>query len=157
MKELFENLPEAEQVDFLLDTCFLVHVFSKDHIHRIGEFCRQHKVGISSFNIEEFLHMHHKMPGQENHHIRSFLKGKLLFRVPVPVHPGNREEERSYVMGFDPEILKDIRDPSDAVLFALAVKVHADILTRDRHHVFTALAENYAQEHRIKVYNEFPD
>ena len=52
-----------------------------------------------------------------NHHIRSFLKEKLIFNVPVSVLPGDNVSELKYVKEFDESILKIIQDPSDAVLF----------------------------------------
>ena len=156
MKELIESLEKKSEVDYLLDTCFFIHVFKNDQVKKLIDFCKKNKVGMSSFNLGELLHIHHHFPGQMNHHVRSFLKEKLIYNVPVNVLPGDNALELKYVREFDNEILKVIQDPSDAVLFVLAIKIHADILTKDKHHIFTAIAENYSNKFNVKVLKEFP-
>ncbi|MBW2968399.1 hypothetical protein KY362_08015, partial [Candidatus Woesearchaeota archaeon] len=71
------------------------------------------------------------------------------------VSPGDREGEKSYVQRFDPEILRLVPDASDAVLLVLALKIRADVLTKDKHHLFTTAAENYLKEYGVRVEKEF--
>jgi len=156
MKELIESLKKTSEVDYLLDTCFIIYVFKKDLVKKLIDFCKKNKVGISSFNLGELLHIHHHFPGQMNHHIRTFLKQKLVYNVTVNVNPGDHESERKYVREFDNTILRIIQDPSDAVLFVQAIKIHANILTKDKHHIFTAVAENYSNKYNVNVLKEFP-
>lgn len=156
MKELIVSLPTALRVDYLIDTCFLIHAFEGGHSKQMLEFCSSKKVGMSSFNLEELDHVSHRLKGTEDHHIREFLKSGKLFRIDVPVHPGDREGEMSFVEAYDHEILRRVPDPSDAVLLVLALKMGANILSRDRHHVFTALAENYSEAKGIEILNVFP-
>ena len=156
MKELIDELEKTDRVSYLIDTCFFVNVFTSGKVKELVTFCKENKVGMSSFNLEEFNHIHHNLQGHTTHHVRDFLKEKIMFNSPVNVEPGNRESERKYVELFDDKILSVISDPSDAVLFVQAIKTQADILTKDRHHIFTAAAENYSEEYNIKVLNEFP-
>jgi len=156
MKTLIEQLPQDDKTDYLLDTCFFVHVFANDMIKPLEEFCEHNDVGMTTFNLGEFLLMHHKLNGHTNHHVRNFLKEKTLKRIPVPVHPGQHELEQRFVDAYDHRILMIIRDPSDAVLFAHAVKIQADIITRDKHHIFNAAVETYSEHHGIHIWNNFP-
>ena len=156
MKELFDSLPKSGQVDYLLDTCFIFHIFNKDKIKPIVNFCKNNKVGITSFNLEELDYNHHKMKGHTLHHLRDFLKLKIISRVDVLVHPGNVNAEKEYVSDFDPKILDIVNDPSDAVMFVAALKIGANILTKDKHHVFTAAAENYSSKYNVQVLNNLP-
>ena len=156
MKELIESLEKTSEIDYLLDTCFFIHVFKNDLSKKLVGFCEKNKVGMSSFNFNELLHVHHHFPGQMNHHIRFFLKQKLMYNMPVNVQPKDHESERKYVREFDNTILKIIQDPSDAVLFVLAIKVKADVLTKDKHHIFTAIAENYSNKYNVNILKEFP-
>ena len=133
-----------------------MHSFRHDKINQLSEFCRNNKVGMSSFNLDELEHIHHNFPGHVNHHIRAFLKDKMICKAQLNVTPGDRESEAGYVNGFDDNILKIIPDASDAVLFVQAIRMQADILTKDRHHIFTAAAENYSHLYNINVLNEFP-
>jgi hypothetical protein len=155
MKELIDLLNKSTDVSYLLDTCFFIDAFKSDKVKRLVELCKNNRVGMSSFNLSEFINIHHHFDGELNHHIRGFFKENILFSVPVEVEPGDKAGEHAYVTGFDEEILKFIPDPSDAVLFTLAIKIHSDILTKDRHHMFTAAAENYSNKFKIKVMNEF--
>jgi len=156
MKEIIEHMKKKEKVDYLLDTCFLVNLFMSNHANKLIGFCNTHDVGISSFNLEEFEHIHHKFSGNENHHLRHFLKLNIVSCVTVDVSPGDHDSEKRFVSSFDPEILNVIPDASDAVLFVQALKIGADILTKDRHHIFTAAANNYLERYSISVFNEFP-
>ena len=149
MKEIIEALEPAARADFLLDTCFLIYEFDRGNSKQLISFCKDNSVGMSSFNLEELDHVIRKLPGPVSHRIRDFLKDKLITRVDVPVSPGERDAEQGFVSSFDPRLLLLVPDPSDAVLVVLAAKLRADILTRDRHHIFTAVAENYSDSFRV--------
>jgi len=156
MQELIDELPEANTADYLLDTCFFVDMFAKNKVEELKEFCRNNKVGMSTFNLQELINMHHRLHGTVNHHIRNFLKEKLIYKIPIDIVPGEREKERAYVEEFDDSILKAIRDPSDALLFVLAIKKRANIITKDKHHIFTVIAENLFNEWKEKILNKLP-
>lgn len=155
MQELIDELPESSDVEYLIDTCFLAYCFQHNKEKQLLEFCKKNKVGMSTFNLAEFVHMHHKLHS-ENHQVRKFLKEKILYRVPIDINPGEREKERQYVEEFNTKIMEIVKDASDAVLFVLAIKIRANILTRDKHHVFNAVAENYFNEWNEKILNGFP-
>ena len=156
MKEIINSLEQSNNVEYLLDTCFFVYMFQNDHVSKLTDFCKENKVAMSSFNLNELNHIHHNFPGQMNHHIRKFLKEKLIFNAPVNVYPGDREGEKNYIKNFDEHILSIVPDPSDAVLFVQAIKINADILTKDKHHIFTAIAENYSNKFNVNVLKEYP-
>ena len=156
MRELIDSLDTSSRVDYFLDTCFLLHMIQKGHTKQLINFCKDNKVGMSSFNLDEIDHVHHRLTGTVNHHLRDILKKKIFSKVIVDVHPGDREAERQYVQDLDKDILRIVPDPSDAVLFVQALKMRASLLTKDKHHLFTTGAENYLQEYGIKVYKELP-
>ena len=159
MKELFNKLPRlsGQHIDFLVDTCFLFFIFQHSLVSDFKNFCSNNVVAITSFNAEEFTFHSHDVSSDIRVHFRSFVKSKpkLLF-VPSPVSPGDRIGEKNYVNNFDSVLLSLIPDPSDAVLVVDAIKLHADILTRDKHHLFTSVLNNYLQENSVNVYNNFP-
>ncbi|HII71877.1 TPA: hypothetical protein HA265_03940, partial [Candidatus Woesearchaeota archaeon] len=97
MKELVEGLEKSERVDWLLDTCFLIHEFSAGRVKELSEFCTRENVGMSSFNLLELEHVMHRLPGPISHHVRDFLKQRLVKNVEVGVEPGDREGEKRYV------------------------------------------------------------
>jgi hypothetical protein len=156
MKELIESLEITDKVDYLLDTCFVYYMFNNDHIKKLIRFCQNNNVGMTSFNLEELDFNHHKLNGNTVHHLRDFLKKKNISRVDIPVFPGNPQAEKNYISKFDSEILNVVKDPSDAVMFVAALKIGASIITRDKHHVFTAAAENYSSKYKIEVLNNLP-
>ena len=161
MKELFSSLPVLEsnmQAEFLVDTCFLYYTFEHQHEKEFTNFCKNHVVAISSFNQEEFLFHSHDVNHNIREHFRHFVKnGGRLYTTLVPVSPGNPAAEKEYVNATDTRLLEIIPDPSDAVLFAAALKLKASVLTRDKHHLFTAALENFAVEHNMHVLNNFPE
>jgi predicted nucleic acid-binding protein len=57
------------------------------------------------------------------------------------------------VHGIDPELIQLVPDHSDAVIAALAYKIKANILTRDKHHLFTVELKNYFSKQGITVQN----
>ncbi|NTV23696.1 MAG: PIN domain-containing protein [Nanoarchaeota archaeon] len=152
MKDLIDALPVAESVEYLLDTCFLIDIMKKGKIKQLEWFCAINKTGMTSFNLEEVVHVHHKLKGDASHQLRTFFKQKLISNVKVPVSPGNRIGEVEYVNESYDWVLKIIPDPSDAVLIATALRINASVLTKDRHHIYTAVAENKG----IKVLKELP-
>jgi hypothetical protein len=156
MRELIEQLDTDPHADYLLDTCFLFYMLDKGHSKQLLSFCKANKVGMTSFNLAEVDHVHHRLPGTMNHHVRDFLKSRVIVNVPVGVVPGDRDGEKSYVSSYDDGLLQIVRDASDAVLLVAAMKIHADVLTRDKHHVFTAVCENHIQQSGIVVLNELP-
>jgi len=156
MQELIDTLEQKTKADYLLDTCFLMHILETDRLKHLEDFCRSNSVGMSSFNLKELSNRHHILHGTLSHHLRNFLKQKMVCNIPLDFGPGEREKEREYVSGFDPKLLEVVRDPSDAVLLVLGLKIRANILTRDKHHIFTTKAENYLSTHGIKVMNELP-
>ncbi|MFC1740920.1 PIN domain-containing protein [Nanoarchaeota archaeon] len=156
MKELISALEEGSDVDYLLDTCFVLFMIERGHTHKLESFCENNKVGMSSFNLAEIDHVHRGLKGTVNHHLRDFLKKRLIVNVLVDVRPGEREREKEYVSDFDEDFLRLVRDPSDAVLLVQALRLHATVLTRDKHHIFTAVAENYVGQYGISVLNDFP-
>ncbi|MBT7902583.1 hypothetical protein HN587_01885 [Candidatus Woesearchaeota archaeon] len=156
MKELIELLHKTNRVDYLLDTCFLVYMFKTNKIKKLVNFCTHNVVGMSEFNLKELLHFHHKLGGTFNHQFRNFLKQELIHVTPSTVSPGERQNEKTFVTNFDPHILQCVPDPSDAVLFVQALQMSANIITRDKHHIFTAVAENYSQKYNIKILNDLP-
>lgn len=154
MQELFSALPTTTTADFLLDTCMLYYLIEHQHMKALHVFCEEHKVGITSFNVEEVVHHAHHVNHTVRERLRQEIKNGLkLYVVAVPVHPGNVDMEKSFVNAYDPKILQLCPDPSDAVLFVQAAKMGADVLTRDKHHLFTTKLENYASEAGIRVLN----
>jgi predicted nucleic acid-binding protein len=154
MQELVDSLDTCSGAEYLIDTCFLIHSFEIGKSHLLEELCRHHKVAMSSFNLRELVLKHHVLHGTVSHHIREFLKKRLISNIPIDILPGERVKEKIFVQQFDPKILQIVRDPSDAIILVLALKLHANILTRDKHHLFTTNAENYLHEYNIQVLNE---
>jgi predicted nucleic acid-binding protein len=154
MQELVDSLDVCSGAEYLMDTCFLIHAFEIGKAQDLESFCQKHKVGMSSFNLKEIVLKHHRLHGTVSHHIRDFLKKKRVSSLPIDVQPGERDKERAFVQQFDSRILQIVRDPSDAIILVLALKLHANILTRDKHHLFTTGAKNYLNEYGVKVLNE---
>lgn len=143
-------------VNYLLDTCFIFHILQEEKETQLISFCQNEKVGITSFNIEEINHNLHKMNNFIKKRWKDFLSKKLFEEVKINVFPGQRDEEKEYVSKFDPELLQIIPDPSDAVLLVAGLKNKANIITRDKHHLFTTKLENYLNGYGIEVYNNLP-
>jgi PIN domain nuclease of toxin-antitoxin system len=161
MKELFDrfkriNLKDAKDL-LLIDTCFFISIFEhKDHLK---DFMRLKDKAMTSFNVMELIKVDHKLKHMK-HDIRKFLeesKGEEMVIVDVDVHPGNREKEVQFVNSIEPELLRYCKDPSDAVLIATAIKTNSIVLTKDKHHIFNAILENFANKHHIKVFKELKD
>jgi len=160
MKELLKKLPIPKfdtKIDYLIDTCFLIWIFENHKDRQFEKFLKKNKCAITSFNAEELIHVthniHDKLKGEER---RFFHHSSNLYFLKIPIHPGNKEMEKNYVTSIIPDINCIEHDPSDAVLLATAIKIHADILTRDKHDLFNAHLENCLIKYKIKILNTLP-
>lgn len=155
MKELLQNikrirLEEARDL-ILLDTCFIINIL--EH-HKHLDKLKDKNLGMTSFNVEELLHVEHKLKSEDKRMIRNFLKHPKFCIVEVPVHPGNREEEIKFVKSVDEDLLKEVHDPSDAVLIAAAIRTRSIVLTKDKHHLFTVVLEDFLEKYSIQVHKD---
>lgn len=158
MNELFETLPRVTHADYFIDTCFLYYIFAHQKDKEFRLFCEEHIVALTSFNIGEVLFHAHDVNHTFREHFRKFLKSDgRLFRYDMSVSPGDREGEKKFISDFDTNLLEIIPDPSDAVLIVAAMKTKTNVLTRDKHHLFTTKLENYIADFGISVLNNFPD
>lgn len=159
MKELLEILPKYDSgpVDFVVDTCFLYYLFSHQHEKAFIETCNEYVVVLTSFNAEEFLFHSHDVPHEVRERFRHAVKhGLRLFFHNIPIKPGDSAGEKEFVASYDEHILQIVPDPSDAVLLVAALRLKADILTRDKHHLFTTKLENYVYDKGLQVLNNLP-
>lgn len=157
MHELFEALPhrtlrEARGL-VLLDTCFIV---SMAELRRLDEV-HGARIATTSFNLQELDHIHHRLHGNVKHALRAWLKRGELVVVTVPAAPGDHEGERAFVRSIDEELLKEIPDASDAVLAAAAIATQSDVLTKDKHHLFTTVLEEHFTRQGLHVWKEWKD
>ena len=156
MKELLQNIKKIKLEDtknlILLDTCFVIYIL--EH-HKHLDKLKEKNLGLTSFNAEELLHIEHKLKHEDKVMIRKFLKHSNFCIVEIPVHPGDYEGERSFVNSVDEELLKKVSDPSDAVLIATAIKTKSIVLTKDKHHLFTVVLEEFLKKYDLKVYKDF--
>ncbi|HME86855.1 MAG TPA: PIN domain-containing protein [Candidatus Nanoarchaeia archaeon] len=134
----------------LIDTCAIIDLFEnnrEDELLKPG-------IAVCSFNADEliFIEHRHSMNTHLRHAIKKFFQEQTVAVVSVPVSPGNRKEEQQYVASVDAELLRLIPDPSDAVLAACALSCNADIVTKDRHHLYTARLENLFNKNKIAVF-----
>jgi hypothetical protein len=152
MKELFDSFKRGDaQNSVLLDTCFILNLVENDRKLLPG-----YPYALTSFNVEELLAVSHRLH-KVKARFRRFLKSHDFVIVDVPVHIGDMKGEKAYVESVDPELLKHIADPSDAVLLAAAVKSHSVVMTKDKHHLFTVELENYLRKYDLKVFKEMKD
>lgn len=157
MKELFDSLPRITHADYFIDTCFLYYIFEHQKDKEFRIFCDENIVALTSFNIGEVLFHSHDVNHVFREHFRKFLKGDgRIFRYEMSVVPGDRDGEKKFIQDFDNDLFGIIPDPSDAVLLVAAIKTKTNVLTRDKHHLFTTKLENYISDAGIKVYNNFP-
>jgi predicted nucleic acid-binding protein len=159
MKELISNLKKVNFVDgdyYLLDTCFFISCF--EHHENISILAALNNIAMTSFNIEELLFVEHNLKTHIKEGIRKFLRSNPnLLLLEIPVHPGNREIEENYVNSADSDLLKQIHDPSDAVLIATAIINKCNVVTKDKHHLYTTRLENFLNKYNIKVEKELRD
>lgn len=155
MKELLQNIKRIELGDaknlILFDTCFVISIL--EH-HKHLDKLKDKNVSLTSFNVEELLHVEHKLSHEDKTLIRKFLKHPNFSILEIPVHPGNWKEEVDFVSSVDKGLLKEVHDPSDAVLIAAAIKTKSTVLTKDKHHLFTCVLESFLEKYSIKVYKD---
>ncbi|MFH1211775.1 MAG: PIN domain-containing protein [Candidatus Woesearchaeota archaeon] len=160
MKELFEKLNHTNEFSngILIDTCFFIYLLEHSKEKELLKFAENNNVAITSFNVDEFLFKEHSVENDVREHARRFLKkNSALVVFDINVHPGNKDQEKSFVNSVEPDLLKEIPDPSDAVLMAAAILSHSSVLTKDKHHLFTTKLENYLNRYRLKVFKELHD
>lgn len=162
MKEIFDAVKRTTKNKLiLLDTCFIIDTFSRHKEKELLELTKSHPIAMTSFNAEELEYVvRHKV--KENHikdRVRHFFKSNssAIPILEIPVHPGNIEAEHKYVVDIDPYLAKDVIDLSDAVLAAAAIKTKSIIMTKDKHHLFTTILENYLHRWDLKVLKEMKD
>lgn len=156
MKELLENkthlsLEKAKNL-VLIDTCFLIHNAVRSD--KLKQMQKVKNIALTSFNIEEALYVERRLKHDEKHSLRKFFKETDFVIVDIPVHPGNKLEEKVFVDSISSEILAKVPDPSDAVLIAAAIKTNSIVLTKDKHHLFTVTLENFLENYNIKVFKD---
>ncbi len=153
MKELVDKLEHVSVSNakglVLLDTCFMLSHL--EHKELLPE-----KFATTSFNAEELVHVTKRL-GKMKHRVRDFLKNSGLVVVDIKVSPGSCDAEKEYVSSVDDELLKHIADPSDAVLIATALRTKGNVLTKDKHHLFTSDLINYLSDKGVKVHRELRD
>ena len=161
MKELIKKIPQItfkDKIDYLIDTCFFIWIFENQKDKQFEEFLKKNKCAITSFNAEELIHVTHKIHDKLKESERRFFhKNSNLYLLKLSVHPGEREKEQKFVTSIIQGFNCMEHDPSDAVLLAAAIKIHADILTRDKHDLFNAHLENCLQKYDVKILNTFPE
>jgi predicted nucleic acid-binding protein len=119
---------------WLIDTCYFLYSIEN---HRDIEGY------MTSFNAEELIHVEHRLHDDVKKATRKLLRSGRVRILDIDVHPGDREGERKYVDSVDPQLLKHVHDPSDAVLAAAAIRNRANIRTRDKHHLYTSDLKNF--------------
>lgn len=129
----------------LLDSCFIFYLIHNEHQQK--EFFKNEFYLTTSFNIYEMLY-HHKI---EKHLLKDFLKKNNVGVLMLDVNPGDNVSERYFVNSIDPFLLKIVKDPSDAVLVASALKIKADVISRDKHHVFNPAVFDYLASKNLKI------
>lgn len=137
----------------VLDTCFIVHEVLSQREKELLDFCEENVVLITSFNLSEIKKVSKKL-GHNKKRIKDFLDRASAYLVEVPVDLGEWDKEKDYVNGFDPNILRKVRDASDAVLVVAAIKSGSDILTRDKHHLFTSSLSDELRSYGLNVFND---
>jgi predicted nucleic acid-binding protein len=159
MKELFDVLERVSpkcEMDYLIDTCFFIWVFEHEKVKELSELAQEKKCGLTSFTVEEFVHIDHKIDESVRQAARRFLHKECgIVVVDVPVHPGDAAGEHSFVRKVLPELDSVEHDPSDAVILAAAITMGADVLTRDKHDLFNVRLENFLKKYGVRVLNTF--
>ncbi len=183
MRELLDRLPRlpypATKGMLLLDTCFLIKEAERHRLKELmppgecageceeegeergagdGERGRRRRVALTSFNAEELVHVAHRLHDKTRESLRHLLQARpALAILELPLHPGDREGEKAFVSSVEPALLAKVPDASDAVLIAAAIATRSDVLTKDKHHLFTVTLENYVQRYGIRVWKEWKE
>ncbi|MCF7871418.1 hypothetical protein K9L97_00105 [Candidatus Woesearchaeota archaeon] len=148
------NLKEIKyKKTILLDTCFIIYELKQGKEKKLENFLKNHEAYITSFNAEELEKITKHKP-EIHHALKKLLESDLLKITNIDVKPGQRQKEKEYVQKTEPCLLKIVKDPSDAVLVAAAIKSTSDVLTRDKHHIFKDIVENKLNKYNIKIYND---
>lgn len=159
MKELIPKLKKSDLAHarnlVLLDTCFMIAM--AEHDDKMKELLKIRNIAATSFNIKELLHAEKRLHHDIKKRLRDFLKSGKLLVVEIGVNPGQWDKEKEFVNEVDGKLLKAIRDPSDAVLLAAAIKTMSTVLTKDKHHLFTITLENFIAQYGIQVYKDMHD
>lgn len=140
---------------YLIDTCFLIYELKEGNTKKLETFCKENEVFITDFTLKELKYVEHKLPNIK-HFVEHFLKENLLSYFETNINPGEWKKEKEYLNDADENILKKVSDASDGVIVAAAIKLRANILTRDKHHIFTTNLENELTKYQIKVLDTFP-
>jgi predicted nucleic acid-binding protein len=155
LRELFEKLQKVgtdKKNLVLLDTCFVFHMITHN-THLLPGYT----YALSSFTVEELIHVSHKVHKYKVP-LRNFIKKhKEILVVDTPVHPGEWEKEREFVNAIDPNLLKHLPDASDAVLVGVAIQTDSVVLTKDKHDIFQVDLINYLMGTGVSVLKEFKD
>lgn len=153
MKELLKNIKKISYKKCknltLIDTCFLIYAI--EHNLKLNF----KNLAFTSFNIDEVLFIEHKLDHEIRKGLRNFFKLGNFVIVDIPIHPGNKDSEKEFVDFIDKGLLQKISDPSDAVLIATAIVTKSNVLTKDKHHLFTTKLENFLNKYGIKVFKDF--
>ncbi|MFP4403414.1 MAG: PIN domain-containing protein [Candidatus Woesearchaeota archaeon] len=156
MKEIFNkfNYIDLNSKNLILfDTCFFIDIIKKDKHSTIKNI----NFSMTSFNIEELIHVTHSIKHNLKHKVRDFFKEKQIDILNIDVSLGQIKKQRDFINNIDENLLKHIHDPSDAVLVASAIKTNSVILTKDKHHLFTSELENFISKYNIKIFKEVKD
>ncbi|MEA3515078.1 MAG: hypothetical protein U9R34_06365 [Nanoarchaeota archaeon] len=157
MKELITKLKRIDTIDegsILLDTCFFISCFKHPKNIRVLESMAN--LCMTSFNIGELLHAEHHLKHELKIRIRKFFhKADNLCILDINVKPGEWDNERSFVADVDSELLKHVHDPSDAVLIAAAIKFKSQVMTKDKHHLYTSDLANFLHRYGVRIEKDF--
>ncbi len=135
---------------WLVDTCVIIRGWEgKGASHRVFKrlLSNHSDLGLVDFTLAE---LKLKAPSHLYRIVLEHISEDRVFKTGV--RPGDWDEEREYEIEFDPELLKLVPDPSDAVLIAAAEHYRLDgVITLDRHHLYTAVLENYLSKKGLSV------
>ncbi len=135
---------------WLVDTCVIIRgAEGKGAPHKIFKELLDNSpdLGLTDFTLAE-------LKARAKHHIYKIVREHLLdSRIFVTgVRPGNWKGEKAYEIMFDPNLLRLVPDPSDAVLIAAAEHYGLNgVITLDRHDLYTTKLENYLEEKGLLV------
>jgi len=156
MKELIQKIKHVklENVNggIFLDTCFFIDLMK--HPDKMKDLEKHKNIYISSFNMEELMHVEPRMKKMIKVNLRRMLHHPSFAIVDVNVNPYNKDSEIDFVNSVDEDLLEKVRCAPDAVLIAIAIKAKADVVTKDKHHLFNVKLENFIKKYDIKVYKK---
>lgn len=159
MKELISNLLTMDLAHarnlVLLDTSFFISCM--EHHERMEMLLKIPFIAITSFNLDELMHLERNLAHPTRKNLREFLKNGKIVVVSIDVHPGDWKAEREFVELADPALLAHVHDPSDAVLISAAIRTHSNVFTKDKHHLFTVELEEFVKQYDIRIYKELFD